>query len=111
MDDFEELMLPSHTNGITPQLWFVEAMQIDKYLINEEPTYLEELGNFPDPRFYFASEAAAHSAAADYYMDNGKPYPYIKEFEESCKDLEEAYLNKLANEDNTGDVQSQEMIF
>jgi len=111
MSDFEELMLPNHTNGVEPQLWFVEAAQVSEFLVNEEPVYLEELGSTVDPKFYFASEAAAHSAAADYYLDNGEQYRYMKEFEESCKDLKEAYFNKLAGEDQPEIVESQVMIF
>ncbi len=81
MSDFHELMMPSHTNGVTPELWYVEAVQVTQFLLNTKI----DLGTTAEPieSFYFTSEKKAFDAISAYYALHGEPFPYFSQWSDA----------------------------
>lgn len=78
-DKFHELMLPSHTNGVSPELWYVEAVQVSLFLLNDKHGILGTTAR-PIETFYFPSLMDALSETFNYYTYHGEPFPYHDDY-------------------------------
>lgn len=83
-DKFHELMMPSCTNGVVPQLWFVEAVQASLFLLNDKHGILGTTAR-PIDTFYFPSLMDAFSETFKYYIYHGEPFPYHDEYAEAIQ--------------------------
>lgn len=81
---FKELVLPAEEDkGVYTGCWFVFAAGHAHCLLadgSNELEFVRPVGNVDVGRYMFGSKDEAHAAAAAYYRDHGKSYPYVAEW-------------------------------